>query len=118
MQAATMRSTSQSMQTSTNSMLMGGSSAAVPGQSFLSTLEANLLLKYKNGMQVCLTCLDHVCGRYEQSHAVQHNRDSPDHCLTLNSLSLQIWCYACDEELSTVTSVNGPDSVNVSEVVD
>ena len=29
------------------------------------------------------------------------------HCLTLNTLNLSVWCYKCDEDLSTMA--NGPD---------
>lgn len=40
--------------------------------SFLATLEANIAPKYKHGMQLCIGCLDHLCGRYEKQHAIEH----------------------------------------------
>lgn len=81
---ATFRSTNQTMKTSSLSNhgvqgngsvstgFMGASASGDFSQSFLTTLEMNLQMQYKNGMQVCLTCLEHGCGRFEKQHSLNH----------------------------------------------
>lgn len=67
------------------------------------------MMKYNTGMQVCLSCMSHRCGRGENKHALQHyNESSSDqresilnkHHMTIHSRKLSVWCYACDEDFS------------------
>lgn len=60
------------------------------------------LNKYKSGIVVCLTCLNHGCGRYEKKHALAHYDYYIDHDLTINLQNLSIWCYECDNELMDI----------------
>lgn len=54
-------------------------------------------------MQICLTCLYHSCGRYESKHALKHYNENKNHHLAINSKTLNIWCYSCDEDLQVIS---------------
>jgi hypothetical protein len=79
-----------------------GHSPTIPQpSSFLGSLEANIAPKYKHGMQLCVTCLDHLCGRYDKQHAINHSKSMKiGHSITINTQNLQVWCYECDQELT------------------
>jgi hypothetical protein len=44
---------------------------------------------------LCLVCLLQFCGRYQNSHMLEHHNDSA-HCVTMNLADLSVWCYGCD----------------------
>ena len=79
-------------------------------QSILISLEQNIKLKYNNGMQVCLDCLQHLCGRYEKKHALAHYEGSKHH-ISIQSKSLDLWCYSCDQNLQEMADII-PDGQN------
>ena len=46
---------------------------------------------------LCLYCFHSRCGRYtDNRHAVVHFEANKEHCLSLNTVNLQVWCYECD----------------------
>ncbi len=44
---------------------------------------------------LCLVCLLQFCGRYQNSHMLEHHSDS-GHCIIINLTDLSVWCYGCD----------------------
>lgn len=48
---------------------------------------------------MCLLCFREGCGRYAQSHAVEH-AEKRKHAMAISMNSLNIWCYECDEDLA------------------
>lgn len=67
--------------------------------SLLADLEQNIKMKYCHGMNVCLTCLSALCGRYDRKHALSHYECNKEHSVTIQSKTLNVWCYECDEDL-------------------
>ena len=58
----------------------------------------------EGGTWVCLQCCELSCGRYsEYRHALKHYfdnvREDEPHFLIVNTVTLQVWCYECDEGL-------------------
>ncbi|XP_058831251.1 ubiquitin carboxyl-terminal hydrolase 16 [Topomyia yanbarensis] len=51
---------------------------------------------------LCLKCGAQLCGRYRNSHALNHYQTphSDPHALALNTTSFKVWCYGCDTEVS------------------
>ena len=48
---------------------------------------------------MCLLCLREGCGRYAQSHALEH-AEKRKHAMAISMNNLNIWCYDCDEDLA------------------
>eukprot|EP00347_Sterkiella_histriomuscorum_P016801 403351801 len=78
----------------------------------IAELEEKIDLKYKNGVLICLHCLTSGCGRYEKKHALAHHEENKDHLLVLQSKSMNVWCYECDEDLATILTQLPPEDVS------
>ena len=68
----------------------------------IAELELKIAEKYKNGVLICLSCLNTGCGRYQEKHALKHVNDFKDHSLVIHSKTLDVWCYECDEDLNSI----------------
>ena len=75
-------------------------------------MEEKIDLKYKTGVLICLHCLTSGCGRYEKKHALAHHEENKDHLLVLQSKSMNVWCYECDEDLATILTQLPPEDVS------
>ena len=53
-------------------------------------------------MLICLFCLTAGCGRYEKKHALSHVGQNKDHSLVLQSRSMTVWCYDCDDDIQSI----------------
>ncbi|XP_017770908.1 PREDICTED: ubiquitin carboxyl-terminal hydrolase 16 [Nicrophorus vespilloides] len=66
----------------------------------------SVIFEIDESLWMCLKCGHQSCGRYKNSHALQHFQTprSDCHSICLNTTKWSIWCYDCDEELNiTVT---------------
>jgi len=52
----------------------------------------------KSEVWICLVCYRQFCGRYQNSHMVEHHRDT-GHCVTISLSDLSVWCYGCETYL-------------------
>ena len=44
----------------------------------------------------CMHCYETRCGRYSESHGLNHFEIDQSHCLSLSVALWRIWCYQCD----------------------
>lgn len=64
------------------------------------------LLDYESepdpSLWMCLRCGSQLCGRSVNQHALEHYKTprSESHALCINTTRLQVWCYACDQEVN------------------
>ncbi|XP_068158915.1 LOW QUALITY PROTEIN: ubiquitin carboxyl-terminal hydrolase 16/45 [Drosophila tropicalis] len=79
-------------------MKSGGDAAPDPSASF----------EYDNTLWLCLKCGTQLCGRARNQHALQHYQTphSDSHSLAMNTRSFVIWCYECDNEVSSNSRKN------------
>lgn len=53
---------------------------------------------------LCLYCYKLYCGRYQQSHMLQHNQQNGLHNICLNLNDLSYWCYSCNNYIYHITN--------------
>ncbi|KAL5278482.1 USP16 family protein [Megaselia abdita] len=58
---------------------------------------------YDNTLWLCLKCGSQLCGRSKKQHALNHFQTprSDSHALSLNTTTLEIWCYECNKEVKS-----------------
>uniref|UniRef100_A0A6B2EKH2 Ubiquitin carboxyl-terminal hydrolase n=1 Tax=Phlebotomus kandelakii TaxID=1109342 RepID=A0A6B2EKH2_9DIPT len=59
--------------------------------------------EYDKSLWICLKCGSHLCGRSRNQHALKHYMTprSDQHALVVNTTTFDVWCYLCDNEVTS-----------------
>lgn len=76
------------------------------GSSGSKTADSEELYDVDKSQWLCLRCGTQLCGRAKNQHALQHYKTprSDCHALALNTTTLLIWCYQCDNEIAAASN--------------
>jgi uncharacterized UBP type Zn finger protein len=66
---------------------------------------------------VCLSCANVGCSRVASGHALKHFESNPKHYLAVCLGTLQLWCYACDDQVKLERLPSGPNFKVVKECI-
>jgi ubiquitin carboxyl-terminal hydrolase 20/33 len=48
---------------------------------------------------ICVGCGYNGCGRLDRAHMLLHSKIDESHSVCINTKSMMMWCYACDDEI-------------------
>ena len=49
-------------------------------------------------LRICLYCGKSFCSLNKNSHFIEHHKEKPEHCLSLEINNLDVWCYECKDK--------------------
>lgn len=75
------------------------------------------VFEYDKTLWLCLKCGSQLCGRSKNKHALNHfmTPRSDSHALALNTTTLEIWCYECDDEVKPSLRKNLLECVEIAK---